>query len=55
MFQFAAVKVSDPETVASPLSLDEIEITTFDAGCAVRTTVKVSVVPVSATAVDPPD
>ena len=54
-FQFAEVKVSELVTVASPVSADEIDNTTFDAGCALSTTVKVSVVPVSATLVDPPD
>ena len=42
-------------TVASPVSLEVIVKTTFDAGWAFRTMVKVSVVPVSATLVDPPD
>ena len=49
------MKVRDPVTVVSPVSLEVIVKTTFEAGCAVRTTVKVSVVPVSATPVDPPD
>ena len=42
-------------TVASPVSLEAIAITTFEAGCAFRTMVNVSVVPDSATLVDPPD
>ena len=54
-FQFAAVKVSELVTVASPVSADEIDNTTFEAGWAFSTTVNVSVVPVSATLVDPPD
>ena len=48
-FQFAAVKVSVLVTVASSASLEEIENTTSDAGCALRTMVKVSVIPVSET------
>ena len=53
-FQFPEVKVRVAgDTVASPVSPDVIEITTFEAGCALSTTVKVSVVPVSATLVDP--
>ena len=51
--QFSVLKVNGVFTVASPVSLEEIKRTTFDAGCAFRTTVKVSVVPVSATEVDP--
>jgi len=54
-FQFPEVKVSVPVTVASPVSLDVIVRTTFDAGCAFRTTVKVSVDPDSETLVDPLD
>ena len=54
-FQFPEVKESRLVTVASPVSLDEIDSTTSDVGCAFRTIVKVSVVPVSATVVDPPD
>ena len=54
-FQFPEVKVSGLFTVASPVSLDVMLITTFEAGWAFSTTVKVSVVPVSATLVDPPD
>jgi len=54
-FQFPEVKVSGLFTVASPVSLDVILSTTFEAGWAFSTTVKVSVVPVSATLVDPPD
>ena len=54
-FQFAGVKVSGLFTVVSPVSLEVTVRTTLEAGCAFRTMVKVSVVPVSATAVDPPD
>ena len=54
VFQLAFVKVRALVTVASPVSLDEIAKTTSESGCAFRTTVKVSVVPVSATLVDPP-
>ena len=54
-FQFPEVKVSGLFTVASPVSLDVMLSTTFEAGWAFSTTVKVSVVPVSATLVDPPD
>ena len=53
VFQFALVKVSGVFTVASPVSPEVTVKTTFEAGCALRTTVKVSVVPVSATLVDP--
>ena len=49
------MKVSELVTVASPVSADEIDNTTFDAGCASNTTVKVSVDPDSLTLVDPPD
>ena len=42
-------------TVASPVSLEVIESTTSEFGCALRTIVKVSVVPDSLTLVDPPD
>ena len=55
MSQLAAVKVSGLFTVASPVSLDVTVKTTFEVGCASRTTVKVSVVPDSSTLVDPPD
>ena len=55
MFQFAAVKVSGLFTVASPVSLEVTVKTTLDAGCASKTIVNVSVVPDSATLVDPPD
>ena len=55
VFQFSGLKVNGVFTVASPVSLDVIVRTTFEVGCAVRTTVKVSVVPVSATLVDPSD
>ena len=55
MFQLPEVKVRFPvDTVDSPVSPDVTERTTLEFGCASRTTVKVSVVPVSATAVDPP-
>ena len=54
-FQFAAVKVSELVTVASPVSPEVIDSTTSEFGCAFRTTVKVSVVPDSLTLVDPPD
>ena len=54
VFQLAFVKVNGVLTVVSPVSLEVTVRTTFDAGCAFRTTVKVSVVPVSATLVDPP-
>ena len=51
------VKVKGLFTVASPVSEEVIERTTFVplSGCAFRTTVKVSVVPDSLTLVDPPD
>ena len=45
--------MSVPVTVASPVSLDVMLSTTFEAGCALSTTVKVSVVPDSLTLVDP--
>ena len=51
--QLALVKVRGVLTVASSVSLEAIVRTTSDVGWAVRTTVNVSVVPVSATAVDP--
>ena len=51
--QLALVKVRALVTVASPVSLEEIANTTSDAGWALRTMVKVSVVPDSSTAVDP--
>ena len=47
------MNVREPETVASPVSSDVIAMTTSDDGCASRTTVNVSVVPDSATPVDP--
>ena len=47
------MKVSGLFTVASPVSLDVMVRTTSEAGCAFRTMVKVSVVPVSETLVDP--
>ena len=54
--QFVEVKVRVAgETVTSPVSPDETEITTSDAGWASKTTVKVSVDPVSVTPVDPLD
>ena len=52
--QLPFVKVRALVTVASPVSLEERESTTSEVGCALRTTVNVSVVPVSATVVDPP-
>ena len=51
--QFAAVKVSGPLTVASPVSSDVIVRTTSDVGWASSTTVNMSVLPDSSTAVDP--
>ena len=51
--QFAGVNVSDPDIVASPVSLDVNAITTSDVGCASSTTVNVSVVPDSSTSTDP--
>ena len=54
-FQLPEVKVSALVTVASPVSPEVIARTTFEAGWAFSTTVKVSVLPVSATLVDPPD
>ena len=54
VFQLALVKVRGVFTVASPVSLEVTVRTTFDAGWAFRTTVNVSVVPVSATLVEPP-
>ena len=50
--QFADV-TSELVTVASPVSDEEIERTTLDDDCALRTTVKVSVSPASVTVVDP--
>ena len=47
------MKVNVLVTVASPVSPDEIEKTTSESGCAFRTTVKVSVLPDSATLVEP--
>ena len=52
--QLAFVNVRVLVTVASPVSLEDIAKTTSDDGWALRTTVNVSVVPVSATLVDPP-
>ena len=55
MFQFPAVKVRLAGlTVVSPVSPEVTEMTTLLAGCASRTTVKVSVVADSETLVDPP-
>ena len=51
--QFAEVKVSGLLTVASPVSLETIVITTSDTGWASSTIVKVSVPPASVTSVDP--
>ena len=51
--QSALVKVTVLVTVASPASSEVTVRTTSDVGWAVRTTVKVSVVPDSATSVDP--
>ncbi len=48
------MKVSGLFTVASPVSLEVMVRTTSETGCAFSTTVKVSVVPVSETLVDPP-
>ena len=54
-FQLPGVKVSDAlSTVASPVSLLDTSMTTLVRGAASRTTVKVSVVPVSETVVLPP-
>ena len=53
VFQLALVKVSALVTVASSVSFETIINSTFVSGCASRTTVKVSVVPVSATDVEP--
>ena len=55
-FQFAVVNVRlEGLTVASPVSLLVTSMTTFEAGCRSRTTVKVSVVPASLTTVVPDD
>ena len=51
--QFALVNVRVLVTVASPVSLEVISKTTSDVGRPDRTIVNVSVVPVSATLVDP--
>ena len=49
------MKVSvDGEIDVSVPSAEEMSITTLDVGSVFKTTVKVSVVPVSETAVDPP-
>ena len=48
MSQLPEVNVSDPgETVDSPVSLEVIEITTFEIGSEFKTTVNVSVEPSS--------
>ena len=52
--QLALVKVRALVTVASPVSLEVISKTTSDVGRPDRTTVNVSLVPDSATVVDPP-
>ena len=54
VFQLALVKVNRLVTEDSPVSLEVIESTTFDAGWAFKTMVKVSVEPDSLTLVDPP-
>ena len=55
-FQVAGVNVSEEtSTVASPVSPLETRITTLESGSASSTTVKVSVVPVSDTEVEPLD
>ena len=51
--QFAEVKVRVLVTVASPVSLEEIEKTTSELGWTLSTTVKVSVVSDSSTPVEP--
>ena len=51
--QFAGVKEIVPDIVASPVSLEDIAITTLSLGCASRTIVNVSVVPDSSTSVEP--
>ena len=53
VFQLALVKVRALVTIASPVSFETIINTTSLSGWASRTTVKVSVVPVSATDVEP--
>ena len=54
--QLADVKVRlEGLTVASPASLLVMSMTTFEAGCRSKTTVKVSVVPASLTTVVPDD
>ena len=52
-FQFEVVNVSELVTVVSVLSDETMSITTSVCGCASRTTVNVSVVPDSATSVEP--
>ena len=56
LFQFKLVKVKDAlSTIASPVSAEEMLITTSDEGWAVKTTVNVSVVVLSSsTEVVPP-
>ena len=49
------MNVRELVTVASPVSLEEIERTTSEPGWASRTTVNVSVVPDSSTLVEPLD
>ena len=51
--QFAGVKEIVPDIVASPISLEDIAITTLSLGWASRTIVNVSVVPDSSTSVEP--
>ena len=55
VFQFSGVKVNGVFTVASPVSEEETTKTTLESGCAFNTKVNVSVVPDSATLVDPLD
>ena len=52
-FQFEVVNVSELVTNVSVLSDETMSITTSDCGWASRTTVNVSVVPDSATSVEP--
>ena len=53
VFQFSLVKVSGLFTVASPVSPEVTASTTLEFGWAFRTTVNVSVLPLSETLVDP--
>ena len=55
VLQFSGVKVNGVFTVASPVSEEVTVRTTLESGCAFNTRVNVSVVPDSATLVDPPD